>query len=462
MLRAQGTLFTIAFAIAAVWLTVNLRIAARDDSATCGRSSRPVKASRCRCLAGASCARSPRTRCHRRVHGCALCLVAVGDLAHVAQRGTLRTDRSDSRTRRRFLRLLASLLPVGARPRAGTRAPRRYRCRRDRTFVSGSLTSRFGAMPWMTPTARRHLSLLAALFLVLLAFGAWLSQAERLVQPSGVIYGPGYADVNGRMPAALILAVVCVIGAVLAALQAFTPRNWPIPVAVVLYLVAAVGGEVYSTLLQRFVVTPNEQTRESPFIQHNIDATRRAFGLDRVEAAGADRRRAAHTGRRRAQRGDDRERPAVGPPAAARHLRPAAGHPHLLRLRVGGQRPVPHRRCAAADHAVAARAEHGEPAEPHVDQRPADVHARLRPDAWSREPGHERRAAGALRREPAARDDAGAADRGTEPVFRRAVERLRDRADGHARISLPARRRATSSRSTTAAAACRSARSGGS
>ena len=150
-------------------------------------------------------------------------------------------------------------------------------------FVSGSLTLNFGTMPWMTPGARRHLSLLAAVFLLLLAFGAWLGQAERLIQPSGVIYGPGYADINGRMPAALLLAAVCMVGAALAVLQAFTTRNWPIPTAVALYLVVAVGGEGYSTVLQRFVVSPNEQTRETPFIQHNIDATRRAFGLDAVE-----------------------------------------------------------------------------------------------------------------------------------------------------------------------------------
>jgi uncharacterized protein len=31
------------------------------------------------------------------------------------------------------------------------------------------------------------------------------------------------------------------------------------------------------------VVTPNEQARETPFIQHNIEATRRAFALDTVE-----------------------------------------------------------------------------------------------------------------------------------------------------------------------------------
>jgi uncharacterized membrane protein (UPF0182 family) len=128
------------------------------------------------------------------------------------------------------------------------------------------------------------LSFLAAIFLVLLAFGAWLGQAERLIQPSGLIYGPGYADVNGRMPAAVLLAVVSVIGVGLAVFQGLTPRNWPLPVAAGLYLLVAIGGEVYSTAVQRFLVTPNELSMESPYIQHNIDATRRAFALDRVEA----------------------------------------------------------------------------------------------------------------------------------------------------------------------------------
>jgi uncharacterized membrane protein (UPF0182 family) len=150
-------------------------------------------------------------------------------------------------------------------------------------FASGSLSSRVGSLVWMTPSARRHLSLLAAAFLLLLAFGAWLGQAERLVQPTGLIYGPGYADVNGRMPAALVLAIVSIVGAALAMVQAATPRNWPIPVAAGLYLIVAIGGQVYSTMMQRFVVSPNEQTMESPYIQHNIDATRRAFGLDQVE-----------------------------------------------------------------------------------------------------------------------------------------------------------------------------------
>jgi len=76
---------------------------------------------------------------------------------------------------------------------------------------------------------------------------------------------------------------VCVVGALLALLQAYTARNWPIPAAIALYVAVSVGGEIYGTILQRFVVAPNEQTRESPYIQYNIDATRRAFALDTVE-----------------------------------------------------------------------------------------------------------------------------------------------------------------------------------
>ncbi|MEQ1574904.1 MAG: UPF0182 family protein, partial [Vicinamibacterales bacterium] len=150
-------------------------------------------------------------------------------------------------------------------------------------LVSGSLTSGFPAKIALSSGARRHMALLAAVFLLLQAFGAWLGQSAHLIGSSGIISGASYADVHGRMPAALLLAGASVIGAGLAAWQAFGARNWPIVAAVALYLAASIGGEAYGTLLQRFVVSPNEQARESPFIQHNIDATRRAFGLDRVE-----------------------------------------------------------------------------------------------------------------------------------------------------------------------------------
>ena len=284
MLRAQGTLFTITFAIAALWLTANLRLALSAVG-----DLRPVFTTR----EGLEVPLPGRKQLRTLASALSVLLAAVVALYASSQWETwlawlngvpfgqadpiLGRDAGFYVFALPFLQLVRGLLQ-GLVLLAALGAGALY-------FVSGSLSAiRFGALPWMTPMARRHLSLLAALFLLLLAFGAWLSQAAHLVQPSGVIYGPGYADVNGRMPAALLLAVVCVVGAGLAALQAFTPRNWPIPAAIGLYIVAAVGGEIYSTLLQRFVVTPNEQSREAPFILHNIDATRRAYALDRVES----------------------------------------------------------------------------------------------------------------------------------------------------------------------------------
>jgi uncharacterized membrane protein (UPF0182 family) len=283
MLRAQGTLFTITFAIAAVWLTVNLRVALGSVG-----DLRPIFTTR----EGIEVPLPGRRQMRTIASGLAIVVAVVIALyassqweTWLAWRNAVSFGQPDPILGRdasfyvfslpffQLMRGIAQGLVLLAAIAAGALY-----------FVSGSLTSRFGALPWMTPNARRHLSLLAVVFLLLLAFGAWLNQAAHLVQQSEVIYGPGYADVNGRMPAALLLALVCVIGAGLAALQAFTPRNWPIPLAVALYLLVAVGGEIYSTLLQRFVVSPNQQTRESPFIQHNIDATRRAFALDRVES----------------------------------------------------------------------------------------------------------------------------------------------------------------------------------
>ena len=149
-------------------------------------------------------------------------------------------------------------------------------------FLSGSLVSTFPAKVTFSPHAKRHLAFLAAAFLLVLAFGAWLRHAEYLVPGQGT-FGATYTDVHARMPAALLLLAVSLVGVGLALLQAFTQRSWPIPAAVAIYLVVSIGGGIYASMLQRFVVSPNEQQRETPFIQHNIEATRRAFGLGTVE-----------------------------------------------------------------------------------------------------------------------------------------------------------------------------------
>ena len=181
----------------------------------------------------------------------------------------------------------------------------------------------------MSPVARRHLVLLAAPPSSCCWRGApGFDAAEHLVEPSGLIYGASYADVYGRMPAALLLMVVALVGAALAAWQAFGTRNWLIPAAIGLYLLVSIGGEVYSSVLQRFIVTPNEQVRETPFIEHNIAATRRVR-TEAVEERPLSGDALLTRNDIANNCGDPRERQALGSPAAARDVRSDPGDPPI-------------------------------------------------------------------------------------------------------------------------------------
>jgi uncharacterized membrane protein (UPF0182 family) len=134
-----------------------------------------------------------------------------------------------------------------------------------------------------TRSALRHLSGLSAALLLVLAFGAWMEIPALLTGSSGILHGASYVDAHARIPALRLLVTASLLGAVLAAAQPFLRGYRPLAAAFGLYLAVWIGGLVYGAAIQRFVVAPNEQVRETPFISHNIAATRAAFALDEVE-----------------------------------------------------------------------------------------------------------------------------------------------------------------------------------
>ncbi len=130
--------------------------------------------------------------------------------------------------------------------------------------------------------ARRHVSVLVAALLLVLAFGAWLDVPGLLVSPSGLLHGATNADVAVMIPACACLLVAAVIAAGLALFQTRTASWWPLLTAAALYGGVSLAGTGAAAIMQRFVIAPNEQVRELPYIEHNIAATRTAFGLDTV------------------------------------------------------------------------------------------------------------------------------------------------------------------------------------
>jgi len=131
--------------------------------------------------------------------------------------------------------------------------------------------------------AVQHVAVLTGLLLLALSFGAWLSVPGLLVTPSGIVHGVAFVDAGARIPAFRILAGVGLLGAILCGVAAAGGRLRLVLGAVAAYVLVGLAGSGYAAILQRFVVAPNEQVKETPYILHTIAATRRAYALDRVE-----------------------------------------------------------------------------------------------------------------------------------------------------------------------------------
>ncbi len=129
-----------------------------------------------------------------------------------------------------------------------------------------------------------HLTTLGAGVFLMLAAGYWLGRYELLYSSTGAVFGMGFADATATSPARLLLAGVALVSGGLLVLGALFSSYRLMVGAVSLWVgLAIVAGTVYPGAVQRFQVQPNELAKETPYLQHNIDFTRHAYGLDQMK-----------------------------------------------------------------------------------------------------------------------------------------------------------------------------------
>ena len=140
----------------------------------------------------------------------------------------------------------------------------------------------------MSVGARAHLTALVALFVLLKAVAYFLDKRALLLEfNSGTdLWGAGYTDINAVLPAKEILTYISIVVAI--AILIFSNsgmRNmvWAGASLALLGIAAVAIGGIYPTVVQQFTVKPNIRDKEAPYIQHTIDFTRRAYGIDAVE-----------------------------------------------------------------------------------------------------------------------------------------------------------------------------------
>jgi uncharacterized membrane protein (UPF0182 family) len=129
----------------------------------------------------------------------------------------------------------------------------------------------------------RGVALAWAAALLVMAARTYIGRFDRLFDDHTIFAGVTYTEAHVTLTGLLIVSILLALGAVMAAVSAFAaPRvRWLVGAAMpALVAFIATGG--IGAYVNGFIVKPNELVRERPYIAHNIEMTRQAFGLNRI------------------------------------------------------------------------------------------------------------------------------------------------------------------------------------
>ncbi len=140
----------------------------------------------------------------------------------------------------------------------------------------------------VSAAVKTHVSVLLGVLALIKAVDYYYERLELVLSRTHVVNGATATSVHADKPAKTLLIAIAVIAAGLF-LYNIRQKGWVLPaVGVGLWaLVYILVGAAYPALYQALRVSPSELTREAPYIQRNINATRSAYGINNVQVDGS-------------------------------------------------------------------------------------------------------------------------------------------------------------------------------
>lgn len=121
------------------------------------------------------------------------------------------------------------------------------------------------------------------LFLILAAKTYFIKIPELLYSTTGPFTGASYTDIYANLPILKLSSIALLFLAIVFLINIFKESKRLLFAAFGLYvLIAIIALWLYPSLLQNFVVEPNELVKETPYIKHNIAGTQKAFKLNNI------------------------------------------------------------------------------------------------------------------------------------------------------------------------------------
>ena len=138
-------------------------------------------------------------------------------------------------------------------------------------------------------TAQVHLAVTFAFLGILLASIHYLGRFETLLDNNvnlfqkSVVHGLSYTDDLINVPKSYILAGTVIIATIWIVVSLFRGKILSSIRPIIIYIAFVILGQIASFGVQTFIVSPNEFAKEEPYLEHNLQYTRAAYGLDNIE-----------------------------------------------------------------------------------------------------------------------------------------------------------------------------------
>ncbi len=132
-------------------------------------------------------------------------------------------------------------------------------------------------------TALFQIGILGFVIFLVIAVNFILKSYNLLYSARGVAYGASYTDIHVTLWVYRILALVSVLSAVLVLVGAMRKRLKLALIGPVILIAISILGNVGSGIVQKFVVEPDEISKEKEYLNYNIEFTQKAYGLGEVK-----------------------------------------------------------------------------------------------------------------------------------------------------------------------------------
>ena len=154
------------------------------------------------------------------------------------------------------------------------------------TFYAGKIQNPFEDTKELgkelTIFAGRQLAIISSLIALFLSLGFLISSFNLVYSPRGVAYGASYTDIHVTLLFYKILIVACILAAVAIFISVLKSKVKPIIISVAAIILISFIELISASVVQSSIVGPNEKELEKPYIQNNINFTKKAFNIEDI------------------------------------------------------------------------------------------------------------------------------------------------------------------------------------